>query len=163
MRDWHIKLENGEYLREWRGYAPFYVGCFYGSDVCLGGESKFSHCYDFFSGIGDVEWWIKSEIDKLSEDEKDELESLMKRNKEFYKEIRTHERIKGLAEYFDVDTSELYRLGSKDLYNIFKTLNDTFNSILDNKDIDPRTLKRKEFVDEADRTPKAPVLENLEI
>lgn len=159
--NWQTKLENGEYLSEWRGYTPHYIGCMYGDTCCLGGERKFSHCYDFFSGIGDVEWWIKSEIDKLSDDEKDELESLMERNKIFNRDIKTHEKIKSLAEYFNVETCELYRMGNKEIYKIFKTLNDTFNNILDNTDRDPRTLRNKNHISEEDRTPRALSLPEL--
>jgi hypothetical protein len=40
MREWVYKFESGEYLREWRGFSPFWMGCFYGDSVMLGGEEE---------------------------------------------------------------------------------------------------------------------------
>ena len=132
IHKWQDKLDSGEYLYKWRGFSPHYAGCFYGDTLRLGGEEKFSHCFDFFSGIGDVDWWIKSELDKLTDDEKDELESLMIRNQHFAEKILTPEKLKCLAEYFEVQTTFLYNLGHKSLYELVKNLNNNFKDIIQN-------------------------------
>ena len=80
---WQEKLETGEYISKWNGYSPFYVGCFTGGEICLGGEERYSKCHDFFSGIGDVVWWDKTELDKLTPEEQDDLLRILKRNKQF--------------------------------------------------------------------------------
>lgn len=68
MNDFMIKLQNGEYLWRWNGYTPHYAGCGYGSFTALGGEEKYKHCYGaYYSGVADAEWWVKAELDKLSE------------------------------------------------------------------------------------------------
>lgn len=109
-----IKLENGEYLSEWRGFSPYWIGCFYGESVVLGGEEEFSHCYDFFSGIGDVDWWIAAEIEKLTDEQKERMYSLMVRNKE----VRTwingkSDDIRKMCDVMGIGTEYVYRLGSK--------------------------------------------------
>lgn len=131
-RDWMYKFETGEYLREFRGFEPYWCGCFYGDSVQLGGEDEFSHCYDFFSGIGDVEWWISAELEALTDEQKDRLESLMKRNKYFKVNFACHEKIEPLSNYFGVKPHVLYRMGAKSLYRIFQALNDAYNREIDN-------------------------------
>jgi len=125
--DWHTKLETGEYIREWNGYLPFYAGCFYGSDVVLGGEEKFSQCYDFYSGIGDMEWWIKEELDKLTSEEQEELLSILKRNKEFedYKNTLVPE----LAKLLNVKPYQIHRVSNKDLYNFLNLIHSKENRL----------------------------------
>lgn len=113
-REWMIKLENGEYLSEWRGFSPYWIGCFYGGSVVLGGEEEFKHCYDFFSGIGDVEWWIAAEIEKLTDEQKERMYSLMVRNKE----VRTwingkSDDIRKMCDIMGIGTEYVYRLGNK--------------------------------------------------
>ena len=118
MREFQVKLQTGEYIREWNGYVPFFVGCFYGDDLVLGGEDKFKHCWDWFSGIGDVEWWIKPEMDKLTQAEQDELLSILKRNKEFYE--RKGQLAKPLADLLGVEQYQIHRLSSKQLYDFIQ-------------------------------------------
>lgn len=113
-REWMIKLDSGEYLREWRGFSPYWIGCFYGESIMLGGEDEFSHCYDFFSGIGDVEWWIAAEIEKLTEEQKDRMYSLMVRNKEVGDWIDSRrDSIRELCDIMGIGTEYVYRLGNK--------------------------------------------------
>jgi hypothetical protein len=110
---WQEKFETGEFISEWNGYIPFYAGCFYGSEVVLGGEERYKHCYDFFSGIGDVEWWDKTELDKLTQEEQDDLLRILKRNKQFdeYKnKIAT-----SLAQALNVEGYQIHRVPNKDL------------------------------------------------
>lgn len=122
MREWQKKFKTGEYISEWNGYAPFYVGCFYGGGVILGGEEKFKHCYGFFAGIGDVEWWVKEELDKLSQQEQSELLEILKRNKKFYEYKNSISR--ELSKVFGVDSYQIYRLSSLE----FKQIKDLIDS-----------------------------------
>ena len=105
-------LEQGRCISEWRGFSPFWLGCFYGDSVINGGEEKYSHCYDFFSGIWDVDWWIVAEINKLSPEEQEEMYQLMVRNKEIGDRI-TFEVVKELSNILQVDTHHIYRLGNR--------------------------------------------------
>lgn len=114
MREWVDKFKTGEYLRKWRGFSPFWLGCFYGGDVVLGGEKEFSHCYDFFSGVGDVEWWITAEIDKLTEEQKERMHSLMVRNKSVDNMLSDKRYFfSDMAKKLEIDTEYFYRLGNK--------------------------------------------------
>jgi hypothetical protein len=112
---WMEKFESGEYIREWNGYSPHYAGCFYGSDIILGGEEQYARCYDFFSGIGDVMWWVKEELDKLSPYHQDNLLKILKRNKQFddYKNKIYPE----LAKVLSVENHQVGGLRNKDLYH----------------------------------------------
>lgn len=115
MNDFMIKLQNGEYLWRWNGYTPHYAGCAYGSFTALGGEEKYKHCY---GGVADAEWWVKAELDKLSEEEKSELLYIMKRNEEFY----GYKRViaEGLAKLLNVEAVQIHRLTSKELYDFIQ-------------------------------------------
>ena len=119
-REWVSKFASGEYLKEWHGFSPFYAGCFYGNDACLGGESKFHHCFDFFAGIGDVEWWITSELTKLSKQDSIELLEILTRNKKVNDFIQdNHNTIKELSDKLKLDGSYvIYRLHNKNVYRI---------------------------------------------
>jgi hypothetical protein len=117
---WEEKLDTGEYLYEWNNYSPHYAGCMYGSSNCLGGEEKFYQCYDFFSGIGDVSWWIKEELDKLTKEEQDELLYILKRNKSFDDYI--HKIIPELAKLLNVKTYQIYRIGNKKIYDFLNLI-----------------------------------------
>jgi hypothetical protein len=118
MRDFQIKFQSGEYISEFRGFSPHWAGCFYGDTKVLGGEEKFSKCFNFFSGIGDVEWWIKAELDLLTDTEADELESLMKRNKEFDEWLQ--DKVRPIAEILKIAPHAIYRMGNKKLYDFYR-------------------------------------------
>jgi hypothetical protein len=114
MREWVEKFKTGEYLHEWRGFSPFWLGCYYGDGVVLGGEKEFSHCYDFFSGIGDVDWWITAEIDKLTEEQKERMYSLLVRNKSVDDMLSDKiDFFSDMANKLDIGTEYFYRLGNK--------------------------------------------------
>jgi hypothetical protein len=115
--NWQDKIASGEYIYTWNGYEPYWAGCFYGDKVCLGGEDKFKHCYDFFSGIGDAEWWIKAELDILSDEDRTELLNIMARNKKC-KESITRDVIKQLSEIIGVDTFVIYSLGNRSILRL---------------------------------------------
>ncbi len=137
-RDWMIKLDNGEYLREWRGFSPFWIGCFYGDSIMLGGEEEFKNCYDFFSGIGDVEWWIASEIEKLTEEQKDRMYSLMVRNREVRDWIDSkRSSIKEMCDTMGIGTEYVYRLGNKLIKQVLESEDfiSEYKSLLLNEDI----------------------------
>lgn len=120
MRPFQTSLQNGEFIYKWNGYTPHYAGCFYGSSVVLGGEEKYSHCYNFFSGIGDVEWWIKKELDKLTSEEQDDLLYLIKRNETF--DLYKDSIVPSLAQTLNVKPYQIYRLSNKILYNFLKNI-----------------------------------------
>lgn len=142
-REWVAKFRSGEYLEEWNGFTPFYAGCFYGDGVCLGGEEKFSHCYDFFSGIGDVDWWIASELDALCELDKAELLAILKRNKNANDYVHSNsEGIRELASRLKLEgTSVIYRLKNKNILRILESADPAseFYNIMEELDKDPVT------------------------
>ena len=121
----HTKLETEEYLREWNGYSPFYAGCFSAHGLTLGGEEKFRHCYHFYSGIVDMDFWIKEELDKHTSEEQEELLSILKRNKEFddYKNTLVPE----LAKLLNVKPYQIHRVSNKDLYNFLNLIHSKAN------------------------------------
>ena len=112
---WQEKFASGEYISTWNGYSPFYIGCFTGSEIVLGGEEQYSRCHDWYSGIGDVVWWIKEELDNLSPQHQDNLLKILKRNKQFddYRTKITDD----LAKVLNVETYQVYRVKNKDLYD----------------------------------------------
>lgn len=124
---WQEKFESGEFISEWNGYYPFYAGCFYGSEVVLGGEKRYEHCFDFFSGIGDIEWWDKTELDKLSQAEQDDLLRILKRNKQFddYKK----KIVDDLAKALNVEKYQVYRVKNRDLYDFLLLVHKKSNDI----------------------------------
>ena len=130
-RPFMIDLDEGRCVNKWRGFDPFWLGCFYGDSVILGGEEKYSHCYDFFSGIGDVSWWVVAEIDKLSSEEQEEMYQLMVRNKAIADRI-TFELVYELAEMLGVETHYVYRLGNRyiiQLINVLPCSDDAIKSL----------------------------------
>ena len=135
-RQFQKDFEEGKTIRKWNGYSPFYAGCFLGNVVCLGEENKFSHCYDFFSGIGDVYWWIVSELDKLSEKDKRELLHILKRNKRVNDFIeKQYIKIKDMALELQLEgTHIIYRLGNRKILSLLlsKNLKETYEFIKGN-------------------------------
>jgi hypothetical protein len=90
------------------------MGCFYGDSVVLGGEKEFSHCYDFFSGIGDVEWWITEEIEKLTEEQKERMYSILVRNKSVNTMLEEKRNfLYELADELGIGSEYIARLGNK--------------------------------------------------
>lgn len=107
-------LKSGEAVHYWNGFSPHYAGCFYGDRVRLGGEEKFSHCYDFSAGVAYVDYWVVAELEKLTQEEKDELLQILKRNKKFdeYK----HSIVPELAKVLGVEEYQIHRIPNKTLY-----------------------------------------------
>ncbi len=146
------KLDSGEYERQWKKFSPFYLGCGYGhNNVELGGEEKFSHCYDYFSGVGDIDYWIMEEVNKLSKEDQDELLSILERNKKVADSI-TLKKVKKLCEQvgYPLDkTQYIYRLKNKHIINLINSKNpkETHQQILDDISFDPVTLRRKDYVE----------------
>ena len=128
-RDWVSKLGTGEYLHKWKGYDSILIGGPYSVDIGIG-EEKFSHCMDFFCGIGDVDWWIKEELDKLTKEEEEELEWICKYKTYLKEEIITIEKVKLLSEFYGCETFHIYRTGDKEILNLIKTLNNFHNLIV---------------------------------
>jgi hypothetical protein len=97
-------------MSTWNGYHPFYAGSLYGNITFFGDERKFSNCHGCFTGVCDIEWWVKGELDKLSETEREELLDILKRNYNYSKNIKTREAVSSLAEIIGVDYSVVYRI-----------------------------------------------------
>ena len=129
-RDWVKKFKTGEYLYDWKGYDTILIGGPYSDNIGIG-EEKFSHCMDFFCGIGDVDWWIKEELNKLTKEEKEELEWICKYKTYLKKEVITIEKVKLLSEFYGCETFHIYRTGDKEILNLIKTLNN-FHNLIEN-------------------------------
>lgn len=131
IRDFQTKLQSGDYIHTWNGFAPFYAGCFYGDTVCLGGEEKYRHCYDFWSGTVSDEWWVVDELEKLTQEEKDELLQILKRNKEFhdYKKSMAPE----LARVLGVEQYQIHRIPNKTLYEFVSLVHSLSNDAIAKK------------------------------
>ena len=69
---WNKGFKDGSFLSRWNGYSPTLIGGLYSNNMGIG-EDKFNKCMGWFSGIGDVDWWIKEELDKLTKEETHEL------------------------------------------------------------------------------------------
>ena len=113
--EWKEKFESGEYISTWNGYSPFYIGCFSAGDIVLGGEEQYARCHGWFSGIGDVVWWDKTELDKLPPEHQDNLLKILKRNKQFddYRKKIYPE----LAKVLNVENYQVACVKNKDLYD----------------------------------------------
>jgi len=74
-------FDNGEWLDKWRGLESIWVDMswFNRSDLTI---KKYFHCVGTFCGIGQIDWWYAYQLDELSDEEKDELESLCIRNRD---------------------------------------------------------------------------------
>lgn len=148
IRDYQLKLQSGEYIYTWNGFSPFYAGCFYGDSICLGGEEKYRQCYGFFSGIGDVEWWVVEELEKLTQEEKDELLHILKRNKEFdeYKNSIVPE----LAGALRVEKYQVYRIPNKTLYEFVNVVRSLSNDAIAEKNKKQQEERQKKYAKEQD-------------
>jgi hypothetical protein len=129
-RDFQSKLQSSK-CHTWNGFAPFYAGCFYGDSVCLGGEERYIQCYDFRAGVVDEEWWVVDELEKLTQEEKDELLRILKRNKEFhdYKKSIVPE----LARVLGVEQYQVYRVPNKTLYEFVNLVHSHSNEAIAKK------------------------------
>lgn len=114
MRPWVEKIESGEYLYEWRGYSPFWVCGMYCDNLNIN-EDKYINCTGAHYGIGDVEWWITAELDKLSEDEKDELEKICRYKRFINNEAKPKELINKLTEFFECEFYHIHRTGNEEI------------------------------------------------
>ena len=141
MRDWVEKFESGEYLQKWRGYEPIMVSVGPYSQCMNIGESKFMHCTGWFSGIGDVDWWITAELEKLSKEELYELESICA-YKKYVQNFINIDLVKEMAKIFGCDTFHIYRTGNKNIIELSKQISDFWEKIEQSSltCLDPRTI-----------------------
>lgn len=144
-RPWVKKFKTGEYLRKWKGYDTILIGGPYSNNIGVG-EEKFVHCMDFFCGIGDVDWWIKEKLDKLTKEEEEELEWICKYKTYLDKEIIIYERVKLLSELYGCETFHIYRTGNREILKLIKTLNNFEKLILNGSKncLDPKTIEWKQ-------------------
>lgn len=133
MREFQLKLNSGEYVYEYMGYSPSDLGIYYGDCNKLGGEEPFLYLGDFFSGIGDVEWWDNTLLQKLSEEKMGELLAILKRNV-FFKEY-VNEYNSRTFNYNNVEFSRLSNLEKIIYIYINQKINssqDLFNKMYEN-------------------------------
>lgn len=143
-RPWIRKFKSGEYLRDWKGYRTILIGGPYSENIGIG-EEKFAHCMDFFCGIGDVDWWIASELDKLSPDELEELEWICK-YKTYLKNVINRDTINLIASLYGCETFHVYRSGDKNILELIKTLN-SFHSSMEVESKNCRDDRTKDWLD----------------
>lgn len=144
-KPWVKKFETGEYLREWNGYDPGILGCTIYSESINIGEEKFFKCIGEFNGIGDVSWWIKDKIEKLTPDELQELEFICE-YKTYIKNFISSELIKKISDFFGCETFHIYRLGDKNIIDLCNQLNKYYQKIIDDNHgcLNEKTIKFKE-------------------
>lgn len=113
--DIQAKRNSGKYLEIWNGFDPSYCAYYYGDKICIGGEPKFSHCYETFLFVRNwTHWWIKEELKKLSDEDKKELLIILERNKSVQDYINgEHNKI--------IEISDILNL--EGAYIIYTTLN----------------------------------------
>lgn len=143
-RPWVEKFQNGEYLRKYKGYDPYLIGGLYSENIGIG-EEKFKHCMGDFSGIGDVNWWIKAELDKLTEEELKELELICK-YKTYLKNFINIDIINKFSKLFDCEFFHFNRTDEKDKLALINYLNDYYKLILKSSEFcrNEKTFKLKE-------------------
>ena len=144
-RPWVAKFESGEYLSKWKGFSPAILGCTLYSEYMQIGEEKFFHCVGEFNGIGDVDWWIKEELDKLSVEQTKELE-LICNYKTYLKNSITIDLIKQLSNFFGLESFHIYRTKQKNIAEFLNQINSFANKIYENSkgDSDEKFLVFKE-------------------
>lgn len=144
-RPWIEKFENGEYLRKWNGYEPGILGCTIYSEHIGIGEDKFFNCVGEFNGIGDVNWWIKEELDKLSQEELNEL-NLICGYKTYLKKIIKHDLIVKISNLFDCEPFHVYRTNHKNIIGFCNQVSEFYDKILNGSKecLDEKTIQFKE-------------------
>lgn len=106
-------------IKEIKQFQPYYCGCLDGISIL--GEEEFSHCYSFSCGIGDLEWWVDFELNKLNEDQLIRLLFILKRNYWINNNIIIHDIIKWISENdIRCETYQIYRLGKRVCYELIK-------------------------------------------
>ena len=150
-RPWVEKFKTGEYLSKWKGYDTILIGGPYSQNIGIG-EEKFSHCIDYFSGIGDVDWWITAELNKLTKDEESELEWICKYKTYISKEVITHKKVELLSELYGCEPFHIYRIGNTEILNLIEILNSSYKLIEKSSRScqDPKTLEWKAKVNQFD-------------
>jgi hypothetical protein len=144
-RPWVEKFETGEYLRKWNGYEPHILGCTIYSEHIGIGEDKFFKCVGEFNGIGDVDWWIKEELDKLSQEEVNEL-NLICEYKTYLKNFITHDLIVKISNFFGCETFHVYRANHKNIIGFCNQVSEFYEKILNGSKgcLDEKTIQFKE-------------------
>jgi hypothetical protein len=146
---WVEKFDNGEFLREWNGFDPFYLGPM--CDNLNIGEEKYIHCTGSYYGIGDVEWWIKEELDKLNDDEKKELLLICQYKKYLRDKISYDFKIVNkLTEIFGCESFHIHRTGDLNILNLCNQLYKFTKLITKHSKgcCDPKTIEfnKKDFI-----------------
>lgn len=127
-RPWVKKFENGEYLTKWKSYDNILIGGPYSQSLGIG-EEKFNRCFGFFCGIGDVSWWISSELDDLTESEEAELEWICKYKTYIKKEVLTHENISIISKFYYCESFHVSRVGDKQILELLISISEFHKKI----------------------------------
>ena len=141
-------FDNEIWLHKWRGYSSHFCGSYYGNKLILGDEKKFYHCFDFIDAHGvSTSYWIKEELDKLSVEEQDELEAILKRNTENdkYKD----ELVELLSKLYEVDSCHFHRMYMKDLFNALTETANIFKKYIYTEKVFDGEFKKK-VIDNSD-------------
>lgn len=141
-RPWVEKFETGEYLRQWNGYEPIILGCIAYSDNIGIGEDKFFKCVGEFNGIGDVDWWIKEELDKLTPTEVEELK-LICEYKTYLNEFISPELIRKISNFFGCETFHVYRTHQKNILEFCNQIYEYYLKIVESSKncLDEKTIQ----------------------
>lgn len=144
-RPWVEKFESGEYLRQWNEFEPILICGSYSQNMDIG-ESKFYNCVGGFSGIGDVDWWITAELEKLSSDEINELLLICKYKTYLDKILRNYDLIQKISNFYGCETFHIFRTGNKKMLEFISILNNFHKSIVEGSMncLDEKTIKFKE-------------------
>ena len=141
QRPWVEKFKTGEYLNKWNGYDTILIGGGYSESLSIG-EDKFQKCIGEFNGIGDVSWWVKKELDKLSPMDLEELK-LICEYKTYLGKFISFELVEKLSELFGCDKFHIFRTGDKKILELCNELSEytkcilaSSNGCLDQKTID---------------------------
>jgi hypothetical protein len=127
-RPWVAKFKSGEYLSEWKGYSPYYICGAYNEPFDIG-EEKFKHCTGSFYGIGDVDWWVVAELEKLTPEESNELELIMEYKKYVDDTITNSGIVNKLTNLFNCESQHIWRLGNRKIAEYSVTLGNIWDSI----------------------------------
>lgn len=122
------KLASGEYIHKWNGFFPILIGGSYSQSLFIG-EEKYQKCIGEFCGIGDVDWWVVAELEKLTEEETAELIWICK-YKSYVREFISFNLVDKLATFFNCKHFHINRTGQYDILQLLLQLNQ-FDQLID--------------------------------
>ena len=121
-------FESGKYLSQWNGYDPSILGNISYSQHIGIGEDKYFDCVGEITGMSDVSFWVKFELDKLSNEDIEEL-ILICRYKTYIENIINKELLVKLSSIFNCSESDIRKLKHSGIINLCNNLSDVYNKI----------------------------------